>query len=212
MSCRIVPSCEFNKSLLTWFTVIYSACPTNVYLPFYSFLICQVIKEKLRLKPATGSEVRGKLETKSDLNMQQQEEEEKARLLIGLSVGNKNPGKKSIFGRRKWSSNPRVAAVQDLTLAQASGTCWVGSTSLHPSGFVGVRSPRVLWREALLFSSWSVPYRAWWIIIEFYLALISRPRAREPSREQDPGSGPRARIWFPWGQLKGWGDSSDQVW
>lgn len=101
MSCRIVPSCEFNKSLLTWFTVIYSACPTNVYLPFYSFLICQVIKEKLRLKPATGSEVRGKLETKSDLNMQQQEEEEKARLLIGLSVGNKNPGKKSIFGRRK---------------------------------------------------------------------------------------------------------------
>lgn len=63
-------------------------------------LVAQVIKEKLRLKPATGSEVRGKLETKCDLNMQQQEEE-KARLLIGLSVGDKNPGKKSIFGRRK---------------------------------------------------------------------------------------------------------------
>lgn len=75
--------------------------PTNIYLFLYSSPICQVIKEKLRLKPATGSEVRGKLETKSDLNMQQQEEEEKARLLIGLSVGDKNPGKKSIFGRRK---------------------------------------------------------------------------------------------------------------
>lgn len=93
-----MPLCKFNKSLLTWFIVTCSACPTNIYFPFYT---CQVIKEKLRLKPATGSEVRGKLETKSDLNMQQQEEEEKARLLIGLSVGNKNPGKKSIFGRRK---------------------------------------------------------------------------------------------------------------
>lgn len=87
--------------MLAWFTLIYSACPINICLPFYSSLTYQVIKEKLRLKPATGSEVRGKLDTKSDLNMQQQEEEEKARLLIGLSVGNKNPGKKSIFGRRK---------------------------------------------------------------------------------------------------------------
>lgn len=83
------------------FTSNYFPFATNIYLSFYSFSTCQVIKEKLRLKPAAGSEVRGKLETKSDLNMQQQEEEEKARLLIGLSVGDKNPGKKSIFGRRK---------------------------------------------------------------------------------------------------------------
>lgn len=61
----------------------------------------QVIKEKLRLKPAAGAEARGKLENKSDGTIQQQEEDEKARLLIGLSVGEKNPSKKSIFGRRK---------------------------------------------------------------------------------------------------------------
>lgn len=92
-------ACKFNK-FLNWFSLNCLAFP----LIFLSFLLLlstsQVIKEKLRLKPATGSEVRGKLETKSDLNMQQQEEE-KARLLIGLSVGDKNPGKKSIFGRRK---------------------------------------------------------------------------------------------------------------
>lgn len=88
-----------NKSL-GWFTLNCASCSTNIFaFPFIPFH-CQVIKEKLRLKPATGSEVRGKLETKCDLNMQQQEEE-KARLLIGLSVGDKNPGKKSIFGRRK---------------------------------------------------------------------------------------------------------------
>lgn len=48
-----------------------------------------------------GAEARGKLESKSDGTIQQQEEDEKARLLIGLSVGEKNPSKKSIFGRRK---------------------------------------------------------------------------------------------------------------
>lgn len=90
---------KFNK-FLNWFSLNCLAFPLT-FLPFLLLLsTCQVIKEKLRLKPATGSEVRGKLETKSDLNMQQQEEE-KARLLIGLSVGDKNPGKKSIFSRRK---------------------------------------------------------------------------------------------------------------
>ena len=64
-------------------------------------LLVQVIKEKLRLKPAAGAEARGKLENKSDGTIQQQEEDEKARLLIGLSVGEKNSSKKSIFGRRK---------------------------------------------------------------------------------------------------------------
>ncbi|EGW15226.1 UPF0378 protein KIAA0100, partial [Cricetulus griseus] len=74
-----------------------------IYIKIPQVPLCvsyKVIKEKLRLKPATGSEVRGKLETKSDLNLQQQEEE-KARLLIGLSVGDRNPGKKSLFSRRK---------------------------------------------------------------------------------------------------------------
>lgn len=66
-------------------------------LPF-----AQMIKEKLRLKPASGSEPRGKAsEGKSDTSMQQQEEDEKARLLIGLSGADKSSGKKSIFSRRK---------------------------------------------------------------------------------------------------------------
>ncbi|KAI5193423.1 Ribosomal Protein S6 Kinase-Related Protein [Manis pentadactyla] len=37
---------------------------------------------------------------------------------------------------------------------------------------------------------------------ELYLTLISRPRAREALREQDPGNGPRASTWFPRGQRK----------
>lgn len=66
------------------------------FLPLF-----QVIKEKLRLKPAVGTESRARQESKLEGPVQQQEEDEKARLLIGLSVGEKNPGKKSIFGRRK---------------------------------------------------------------------------------------------------------------
>lgn len=64
-----------------------------------------MIKEKLRLKPASGSDLRGKVsEGKSDNNnhqQQQQEEDEKARLLIGLSSTDRSSGKKSIFSRRK---------------------------------------------------------------------------------------------------------------
>ncbi|XP_036196601.1 protein KIAA0100 homolog isoform X5 [Myotis myotis] len=92
----VLPCLEYHNNTWTWLDFAMA-----VKRDSRKALVAQVIKEKLRLKPATGSEVRGKLETKSDLNMQQQEEEEKARLLIGLSAGNKNPGKKSIFGRRK---------------------------------------------------------------------------------------------------------------
>lgn len=63
----------------------------------------------------------------------------------------------------------------------------------------------MLWREALLLTAgWFLGY----IMMdnaEFYLTLISRSRAREVSREQDPGNGSKARIWFPGDQLKGWG-------
>lgn len=63
-----------------------------------------MIKEKLRLKPASGSDLRGKVsEGKSDNNLQQQEEDEKARLLIGLSTADRASSKKSIFSRRKWN-------------------------------------------------------------------------------------------------------------
>lgn len=61
-----------------------------------------MIKEKLRLKPASASDLRSKsFEGKSDNSLQQQEEDEKARLLIGLSTADKSSSKKSIFSRRK---------------------------------------------------------------------------------------------------------------
>ena len=61
-----------------------------------------MIKEKLRLKPAVAIESRGKVaEGKVDSTVQQQEEDEKARLLIGLSTTDKSSSKKSIFSRRK---------------------------------------------------------------------------------------------------------------
>lgn len=66
-----------------------------------------MIKEKLRLKPASASDLRSKsFEGKSDNSLQQQEEDEKARLLIGLSTADKSSSKKSIFSRRKWKLQP----------------------------------------------------------------------------------------------------------
>lgn len=66
-----------------------------------------MIKEKLRLKPASASESRGKAaEGKADSGLQQQMEDEKARLLIGLSTADKSSGKK-IFSRHKWFSVER---------------------------------------------------------------------------------------------------------
>lgn len=139
---------KLNKSL-NWFTLNCTPRFTNFSFPFIPFH-CQVIKEKLRLKPATGSEVRGKLETKCDLNMQQQEEE-KARLLIGLSVGDKNPGKKSIFGRRKWCGDPSDYSIE-LTLAQDPGTWGWAELPFILQDLWGI------WelREAL-FNTWPVP-------------------------------------------------------
>ncbi|XP_044528771.1 protein KIAA0100 homolog isoform X1 [Gracilinanus agilis] len=92
----VLPCLEYHNNTWTWLDFAMA-----VKRDSRKALVAQVIKEKLRLKPAAGSESRGKLETKSDLAVQQQEEDEKARLLIGLSVGDKNPSKKSIFGRRK---------------------------------------------------------------------------------------------------------------
>ena len=71
--------------------------------PADAAVLLQMIKEKLRLKPAQGTESRKALEAKLDSSMkqQQQEEDEKARLLIGFSSADKSSSKKSIFSRRK---------------------------------------------------------------------------------------------------------------
>ncbi|XP_066419511.1 bridge-like lipid transfer protein family member 2 [Molothrus aeneus] len=92
----VLPCLEYHNNTWTWLDFAMA-----VKRDSRKALVAQVIKEKLRLKPAAGAEARGKLENKSDGTIQQQEEDEKARLLIGLSVGEKNPSKKSIFGRRK---------------------------------------------------------------------------------------------------------------
>lgn len=91
----VLPCLEYHNNTWTWLDFAMA-----VKRDSRKALVAQVIKEKLRLKTATGTEVQGKLKTTSDRNMQQQEEE-KARLLIGLRAGNKNPSKKSIFGWRK---------------------------------------------------------------------------------------------------------------
>ncbi|KAM4700309.1 bridge-like lipid transfer protein family member 2 isoform 2-T2 [Discoglossus pictus] len=90
----VLPCLEYHNNTWTWLDFAMA-----VKRDSRKALVAQVIKEKLRLKPAAGAEVKGKSETKTDMN--QQEEDEKARLLIGLSMGDKNTGKKSLFGRRK---------------------------------------------------------------------------------------------------------------
>ncbi|XP_042298610.1 protein KIAA0100 homolog [Sceloporus undulatus] len=92
----VLPCLEYHNNTWTWLDFAMA-----VKRDSRKALVAQVIKEKLRLKPAAGSDSRGKMESKVEGHVQQQEEDEKARLLIGLSVGEKNPGKKSIFGRRK---------------------------------------------------------------------------------------------------------------
>lgn len=59
-----------------------------------------MIKEKLRLKPPPGIDSRRAMEARQHNSMKQQEEEEKARLLIGFGA-DKSSSKKSIFSRRK---------------------------------------------------------------------------------------------------------------
>ncbi|XP_075052913.1 bridge-like lipid transfer protein family member 2 [Mixophyes fleayi] len=90
----VLPCLEYHNNTWTWLDFAMA-----VKRDSRKALVAQVIKEKLRLKPAAGAETKGKSEAKADMN--QQEEDEKARLLIGLSMGDKNTGKKSIFGRRK---------------------------------------------------------------------------------------------------------------
>ncbi|XP_077150469.1 bridge-like lipid transfer protein family member 2 isoform X1 [Ranitomeya variabilis] len=90
----VLPCLEYHNNTWTWLDFAMA-----VKRDSRKALVAQVIKEKLRLKPAAGAETKGKSEAKTDMN--QQEEDEKARLLIGLGIGDKNTGKKSIFSRRK---------------------------------------------------------------------------------------------------------------
>ncbi|XP_053313051.1 bridge-like lipid transfer protein family member 2 [Spea bombifrons] len=90
----VLPCLEYHNNTWTWLDFAMA-----VKRDSRMALVAQVIKEKLRLKPAAGAETKGKGEAKTDMN--QQEEDEKARLLIGLSMSDKTSSKKSIFGRRK---------------------------------------------------------------------------------------------------------------
>nr|XP_019944016.1 PREDICTED: protein KIAA0100 homolog isoform X1 [Paralichthys olivaceus]XP_019944017.1 PREDICTED: protein KIAA0100 homolog isoform X1 [Paralichthys olivaceus] len=93
----VLPCLEYHNNTWTWLDFAMA-----VKRDSRKALVAQMIKEKLRLKPAAGSDLRGKAsEGKSDNSLQQQEEDEKARLLIGLSTADKSSSKKSIFSRRK---------------------------------------------------------------------------------------------------------------
>ncbi|XP_029466864.1 protein KIAA0100 homolog isoform X2 [Rhinatrema bivittatum] len=93
----VLPCLEYHNNTWTWLDFAMA-----VKRDSRKALVAQVIKEKLRLKPATGADGKGKLEVKVEGSRpEEQEEDKKARLLIGLSMSDKNPSKKSIFGRRK---------------------------------------------------------------------------------------------------------------
>ncbi|TRY94640.1 hypothetical protein DNTS_021557 [Danionella cerebrum] len=93
----VLPCLEYHNNTWTWLDFAMA-----VKRDSRKALVAQMIKEKLRLKPASGSESRGKVsDGKTDSSLQQQMEDEKARLLIGLSTGDKSSNKKSIFSRRK---------------------------------------------------------------------------------------------------------------
>ncbi|XP_039613175.1 protein KIAA0100-like isoform X1 [Polypterus senegalus] len=93
----VLPCLEYHNNTWTWLDFAMA-----VKRDSRKALVAQVIKEKLRLKPASGVDTKGKIpEGKVDSTLQQQEEDEKARLLIGLTTADKTSGKKSIFSRRK---------------------------------------------------------------------------------------------------------------
>ncbi|XP_061829189.1 bridge-like lipid transfer protein family member 2 isoform X1 [Nerophis lumbriciformis] len=93
----VLPCLEYHNNTWTWLDFAMA-----VKRDSRKALVAQMIKEKLRLKPATGLDLRGKTsDSKADNSLQQQEEDEKARLLIGLSTADKTSSKKSIFSRRK---------------------------------------------------------------------------------------------------------------
>lgn len=92
----VLPCLEYHNNTWTWLDFAMA-----VKRDSRKALVAQMIKEKLRLKPASASESRGKAaEGKADSGLQQQMEDEKARLLIGLSSTDKSSSKK-IFSRHK---------------------------------------------------------------------------------------------------------------
>uniref|UniRef100_A0A672LJJ5 Bridge-like lipid transfer protein family member 2 n=1 Tax=Sinocyclocheilus grahami TaxID=75366 RepID=A0A672LJJ5_SINGR len=93
----VLPCLEYHNNTWTWLDFAMA-----VKRDSRKALVAQMIKEKLRLKPASGSESRSKVtDGKTDSSLQQQVEDEKARLLIGFSTADKSSSKKSIFSRRK---------------------------------------------------------------------------------------------------------------
>ncbi|KAJ8280796.1 hypothetical protein GJAV_G00059060 [Gymnothorax javanicus] len=93
----VLPCLEYHNNTWTWLDFAMA-----VKRDSRKALVAQMIKEKLRLKPAAGSESRGgKMAEGKEGGAQQQEEDEKARLLIGLSSGDRSTAKKSLFSRRK---------------------------------------------------------------------------------------------------------------
>ncbi|XP_062872628.1 bridge-like lipid transfer protein family member 2 isoform X1 [Trichomycterus rosablanca] len=93
----VLPCLEYHNNTWTWLDFAMA-----VKRDSRKALVAQMIKEKLRLKPASASESRGKtVEGKPDSSLQQQQkEDEKARILFGLTSTDKSTSKK-LFSRNK---------------------------------------------------------------------------------------------------------------
>ncbi|XP_076833583.1 bridge-like lipid transfer protein family member 2 isoform X2 [Brachyhypopomus gauderio] len=93
----VLPCLEYHNNTWTWLDFAMA-----VKRDSRKALVAQMIKEKLRLKPASACESRSRVvEGKTDGGLQQQQEDEKARLLVGVSAADRSSSKKNIFSRRK---------------------------------------------------------------------------------------------------------------
>ncbi|KYO37174.1 protein KIAA0100-like [Alligator mississippiensis] len=158
----VLPCLEYHNNTWTWLDFAMA-----VKRDSRKALVAQVIKEKLRLKPAAGAEARGKAESKSDGPVPQQEEDEKARLLIGLSVGEKNPGKKSIFSRRNVGT--AVSGLERVLVARRHE----GAESPRGPIPVAEQLPRLVQKVV---SEWPLP--------QFVALFLPEFPVRPPIRQQ----------------------------
>ncbi|XP_035390057.1 protein KIAA0100 isoform X1 [Electrophorus electricus] len=92
----VLPCLEYHNNTWTWLDFAMA-----VKRDSRKALVAQMIKEKLRLKPASAADTRSRVvEGKIDFLLQQQAEDEKARML-GVSATDRTSSKKNIFSRRK---------------------------------------------------------------------------------------------------------------
>jgi hypothetical protein len=112
-------------------------------------------------------------------------------------VGDKNPGKKSIFGRRKWCGDPSDYSIE-LTLAQDPGTWGWAELPFILQDLWGI------WELRDIVQQLACPCRAWWTK-RWVPSHGIRPRATGARKPEDPGIVSKPSILLFRGNRKGWG-------